>query len=123
MESQGVVAINFVNRYPPINLALWSGIPRVPVGVPSVGNTGGQVAITSGGPHPGHIEVGVVTVASEVAQNRLNAFLRSRMMDEFRLKTAQNSCVLLHGKTVLRFPGIQVAEGLLYQLVRDFTES
>src|SRR5262249_27257381 len=51
MESDTIIRIDFINRHPPIELALWGRIPRISMRVPRISNARCKVIVTGGTPH------------------------------------------------------------------------
>src|SRR5262245_37952598 len=87
-----------------------SGIPRVPVRMPGVGNARSEIAPAGRGSQPRHIEVGIVQVALQFPEDSPDTLLRSGVMDKRRLKLSQDIGVFLHLQTVLGFTSFESAE-------------
>src|SRR5262245_24681630 len=122
MECDTVVRIDFINRYPPIQLRLRGRIPGITMWMPGVGNTSREVIITGGASEARHIKVSLLGITPVFLKNVLNVLFRLGVMDKFRLQTGENCSIFLDGQAVLRFKRISSAELFLNHFTGEITK-
>ena len=73
MKGHSVVRLDFVNGQPPVDLAEGRGIPSIAMRMPGISDARSEISIAGRCSHPRHIKVGLVEIATEIAQDALNA--------------------------------------------------
>jgi len=86
------------------------------MGMQDIGDAGRQIPAAGGDPHPGNVEVRLVHIHPEIAQEIEQQLQSPRMMDEAGLERPHDLDELLDRQALLGMLRIERAERLLDQL-------
>src|SRR5207237_9079530 len=115
VERHGVIRLDLVHRYPPVDLAEGGGVPRVAMRVEGVGDPRREIAAVRGRADPRDVELRVVEVTAHLVEEAADEPLALGMVNEARLQLGEDCDVVLDGEALLRPPRIERREGRLRQ--------
>src|SRR5678809_1460805 len=90
IEAHAILAIQRIDRQPPVDLTHRRGIPCVAMRMEGVRNTRAEKVLRVGGSHTRHVEVQLLEVDAVLLHDRSDQPLGLRMMYEFWLEDAEN---------------------------------
>jgi hypothetical protein len=113
VKGHAVAPLDRVDRQPPVELALRRRVPGVAVRVESIGDARGQIVPRHRRAHPRHVEIRILGIAAELAEQLLDELLRAWVMNERRLEARQARDAFLHRQDVIDMARIVRRERLL----------